>query len=83
MHEANLRVILDVLLRNIPFKRIIRKQEDVAKLLEKEDASMMKFIDSSLEETPPCQEIESLDLPVGMQIATFRHYASILSPESI
>ena len=33
MDEANLRVILDVLLRSIPFKRIIRKQEEVEKLL--------------------------------------------------
>ena len=33
MDEANLRVILDVLLRNIPFRRIIRKQEEVEKLL--------------------------------------------------
>ena len=43
----------------------------------------MKFIDSSLVETPCCAEIEALDLPVGMQIVTFRHYASILSPEQI
>ena len=33
MDEANLRVILDVLLRHIPFKRIIRRQEEVEKLL--------------------------------------------------
>ena len=44
---------------------------------------MMKFIDSSLQETAPCQEIEALDLPFGMQIATFRHYASVLNPDQI
>ena len=33
MDEANLRVLLDVLLRNIPFRRIIRKQGEVEKLL--------------------------------------------------
>ena len=44
---------------------------------------MMKFIDSSLVQTPSCAEIEALDLPVGMQIVTFRHYASRLSPEQI
>ena len=34
-------------------------------------------------ETATCQEIEALDLPVGMQIATFRHDLPNLNPEEI
>ena len=83
MEQAELRVLVDVFLRMVPFVRIVRGQDEFQELLQAEDPSMMKLINSSLQETPSCQEVESLNLPVGTQIVTFRHYASVLSPEQI
>ena len=83
MHEAGLRVLVDTMLSNIQFYRIIKEQKDVGELLEQEDPSMIKFIESSLQESQAAQKIESIDLPVNTHIVTFRSESATLNLKEI
>ena len=51
MHDAGLRVLVDTIMSQIQFHRIITDQAEVGALLQKEDPNLMKFIESGLQET--------------------------------
>lgn len=48
MHEQGLSVLVDAMMSQIQFNRIIRNQDQFYEILESEDPSMIKFIESSL-----------------------------------
>lgn len=83
MHEQGLSVLVDEMMSQIQFNRIIRNQEQFYEILESEDPSMIKFIESSLQETEDMQKIESIDLPVNTSIVTFRAKNAQLTLEEI
>ena len=82
MHEQGNRVLVDTMMSSIEFQRIVHSQEEVDKLLEEHDPSMIKFIESSLQETCSTSKINSVNMPINTQIITFRsESASLLQDE--
>ena len=52
-------------------------------LLEEQDPNMIKFIESSLQETYSSSKINSINMPVNTQIITFRSNSALLIQEEI
>ena len=83
MHEQGFSVLVDAMMSQIQFNRIIRNQDQFYDILESEDPNMIKFIESSLQETENLQKIESMDLPVNTSIVTFRSKSAELDLKEI
>ena len=83
MHDTGRRVLIDTLMGKIEFHRIINYQQEVEELLQQEDPNMIKFIESSLQETPSTDKIISLDMPPSATFVTFRSPSSRLDQEEV
>ena len=72
VQKLRLNVLLDEMMEHLRFSRLINEQETVKQILKQGDPNLIKFVESSLEETQASSKIKSIHMPVLKEIITFR-----------
>ena len=83
MHELDMRALSDTLMSYTQFRCLIHSQDAIDRVVSQNAPNLIKCLESSLEETEICSKIETMDLPNGKVLITFRSDSSTLNAKEI